>query len=963
MVTQTLPTPSPRTVRATLFAVATAILLIAFGLRTVGITTSPPGLSGDEGINGSDALNVWRWGIAPIFFTNNYGREAGFLYMMALSMRLIGPNVLGIRLPAIFCGVAAILTGFILLHRLWNLRVAVIGTALMSVSFWPIFVSRIGLRAVSMLPLQALAAYSLWRGLQTKDLRRGLKWWLALGAGLGLVTYTYIPGRIFPAVLLGWLCAMGLLTPALRRPAIAKHLPALGLAMMVGLAIFAPFGIFILNHPDQANQRVQELSGVLNRLKAGDLGPLFRATVRTLGMFTFVGDQYWRYNVAYRPVFDWATGLLFYAGLGLCLAQIRRPRSQLLLLWLSIMLTPSILAPGSPSFLRATGAILPVYAMPAIALDAAVTWLTRAGARWRLLHLERWISAFVLVGLIVIAVKDGIAYFVTWTNAPRVRQVYTAGLAQVGRQLSRLRDSEATVLVGCDFASDYARDMVRFQTVYDGPIRWFTGRSAMVYPGASSTTGDAYFLIADALPPEPVMGPLEAQVELLYSARSSDGAFESAGYRLPAAADATLPWEPTTPLSGRFQDAMALVGYAAPETAQRGESASFLVLWEVPEIFEVDRSEALWFHLDLVDEMGNVWDTRANLLPYANWEWQSGDVVAQWLTVPVAAEVPPGELTLEFAIEKTQTPLPYLLPDGSAAEFVAMGPISVVGAPQADLPIDAQRLGRDHEVALVEALVIGVAMPGDTLHTTLTWQAVSAPAENYAIRLQLREMDCAGTPVYEEILPLWPDRYPTSGWQPGERVRSFHHPDVPRDIPVGDYAITFDLVSQAAGREEGEIDEAQACYPLEIVGHRREFEAPPMDVDLDQPFADGVRLLGYTLSPPVEDVAPGDEVQIALIWQATDEPSESYTVFVHLYGPEGTLVSQHDGLPCGGACPTSSWISGEVVADMHMLTVPVDAESGAYTLGVGMYNGGDLTRLPLADTAGDVVRLPGPTVP
>lgn len=55
-----------------------ALLLIAFALRTIAIDKAPPGLSGDESMNGADAINVWRRAQLPVFFTNNYGREAFF---------------------------------------------------------------------------------------------------------------------------------------------------------------------------------------------------------------------------------------------------------------------------------------------------------------------------------------------------------------------------------------------------------------------------------------------------------------------------------------------------------------------------------------------------------------------------------------------------------------------------------------------------------------------------------------------------------------------------------------------------------------------------------------------------------------------------------------------------------------------------------------------------------------------
>ena len=50
------------------------LLLIAFSLRMLNISEMPPGLSGDEGINGSDALSINIQNL-PLFFPANYGRE------------------------------------------------------------------------------------------------------------------------------------------------------------------------------------------------------------------------------------------------------------------------------------------------------------------------------------------------------------------------------------------------------------------------------------------------------------------------------------------------------------------------------------------------------------------------------------------------------------------------------------------------------------------------------------------------------------------------------------------------------------------------------------------------------------------------------------------------------------------------------------------------------------------------
>jgi len=90
------------------------------------------------------------------------------------------------------------------------------------------------------------------------------------------------------------------------------------------------------------------------------LARFLRHTWRTLGMFTFHGDETDRYNLDGRPVFDWFNGLFFYLGLILVLLRLRRSAdlagpAALLLLWLFFMLLPGFITDDSPTFCAPSG--------------------------------------------------------------------------------------------------------------------------------------------------------------------------------------------------------------------------------------------------------------------------------------------------------------------------------------------------------------------------------------------------------------------------------------------------------------------------------------------------------------------------------------------------------------------------------------------------------------------------------
>jgi hypothetical protein len=107
----------------------------------------------------------------------------------------------------------------------------------------------------------------------------------------------------------------------------------------------------------------------------------------------------------------------------------------------------------------------------------------------------------------------------------------------------------------------------------------------------------------------------------------------------------------------------------------------------------------------------------------------------------------------------------------------------------------------------------------------------------------------------------------------------------------------------------------------------------PLEVNLNNMiFLDSARLQRVRF-------APGDAVSVALRWRALQPVSESYTVFAHLIGPRGGLVSQDDHEPRmdDNVLPTNSWTPGVIVVDDHSVDIPLGAVNGTYQLRTGMY--------------------------
>jgi len=182
--------------------------------------------------------------------------------------------------------------------------------------------------------------------------------------------------------------------------------------------------------------------------------------------------------------------------------------------------------------------------------------------------------------------------------------------------------------------------------------------------------------------------------------------------------------------------------------------------------------------------------------------------------------------------------------------------------------------------------------------------------------------------------------YRPDKWEVSEVVRDWHDIHVPPDAPPGQYEILLEVLT--TGKTIGEV----SLGHLEIQGRPRQFAAPEIQQPLEARVGEGVLFLGYDIGS--DEVRPGDALQLTLYWQARDEMQLSYTVFTHLLDAEEHVWGQTDSIPLRGEAPTTSWVSGEVIADRYDIIVAPDAPPGDYVFEIGMYDATTGRRLPVS---------------
>ena len=345
-----------------LLALLTAVLFRFYGLGEL-----PPGLYRDEAFNGLDAQAVLNGELA-LFFPANNGREPLYIYLTTLFVGLFGPSTLAVRLGAAVTGVVTTLLVYLLAREWFTQRIGLLSAWLWAVTLWAVHLSRIGFRPILLTPFLTLA---FWLG--TLAYRRGGRWlWLLAGLAYGVTFYTYLASRFTP-LLLAVIAATLLL---LRRRAAWKRLWPDGLWFLLGTAVvLLPFALLTSQQPEIILGRTGQVSILNPDINGGDLwGTLTQQALAALGMFIRQGDTILRHNPAGRPVFDILMVIPFLLGVLYCIRHWRQMPALTLLLWVLVMLGPTILAEDTPHFLRASGVLPAVVILPAIGLSQIWDW-------------------------------------------------------------------------------------------------------------------------------------------------------------------------------------------------------------------------------------------------------------------------------------------------------------------------------------------------------------------------------------------------------------------------------------------------------------------------------------------------------------------------------------------------------------------------------------------------------------
>jgi hypothetical protein len=372
-----------------------------------------------------------------------------------------------------------------------------------------------------------------------------------------------------------------------------------------------------------------------------------------------------------------------------------------------------------------------------------------------------------------------------------------------------------------------------------------------------------------------------------------------------------------------------------------GETFDIDLAWQTIEPAQQTYQSNVW----LTDDQGLLWSDKETYRPRlfedgpATWEMAPGQWNWDSREVQVLTGTPPGQYNIVMTLFDRNTLQPMTLVDETGA---VIGPTAVIGQIEVTTPNDEPSFKPQYplEIPLEDNGLIfqgfnqdrSQAAPGDQLLLNFFWERTDGQLPKN-LKIQLLDEKNQVAQTWEE--PLIPEGLATSFWEIGQHMRTQHLIRLPGALESGSYRLI--------------LQEQVPLAELDITAPDRIFAPPGSSTVVEIPFGEELQLTGYTIS------RDGDQLNVELIWQALEEISTAYNVFVHLVDEQGTIVAQADGEPVNWTRPTTGWSPGEYLVDAHILTLPPESDLDGLHLRVGLYDLANGQRLPTS--SGDSAEL------
>jgi hypothetical protein len=637
--------------RRTTFWLVVGATLFGAILRLYQLASLPISSGFDPAYYGLDALGILN-GDLPIYLATNYGREVLFSYLVAAVYAATGITDFGIHLAAAFVGILTIPVNYVAAQELLRFSPErmvrrwgpIFAAFVLAASYWHLVWSRFGVRAILAPLFVSLTMVLLLRALR---LSRDRDFFLA-GVAAGASLYTYQIGQLLPLLILAVLVIAWWAGRKNNQQVIS--FTSLAWLVFPFLVTILPLAVYVWREPQAFNQRVRDVA-VVEAAQPLDqqIDVLVDRLVILLRFFSVEGDTHGMWSVGRLPGLNPIFLAGFMLGLLITIWFLRKPRAQVILAWLMIMLAPAILAGSGALSKRALGALPVITILIALGFTSLVSFIHIRAGDSRL-----WQTAAALIlggGLLFSFFYTANHYFIVWAEDKDKDGRFDPHLSEMGTYIAGLPQG-TQIFISAD-APNHPNMLLHshLRTASDD-VRGYNGWRCFVYP--ETTTAETTYVLSE-----------ENSVQLLQDFYPT-GTLQTEGlsnvygygdyyvaYHIPAGE--TADSGPQIPLDVRWDGRIKLLGYDLPrEKVAPGEELNLTLYWT--PLQEMETRYTNFVHLlgpQNPTSGSPIWGQKDNepcLGYYPTAVWREGEIIRDQISFTVAEDAPPGiyELSVGF---------------------------------------------------------------------------------------------------------------------------------------------------------------------------------------------------------------------------------------------------------------------------------------------------------------------------
>jgi hypothetical protein len=411
-----------------------------------------------------------------------------------------------------------------------------------------------------------------------------------------------------------------------------------------------------------------------------------------------------------------------------------------------------------------------------------------------------------------------------------------------------------------------------------------------------------------------------------------------------------------------FGNTLRLIGGDIPQkSVKAGQTLNFTLYWQLYHSTPSDFS----IKTDVVSERGidfGQYDTAHPNGIFPTSRFTPTDYIQDERHIAIAADAPPGAYQVKTSVYYNGDPgrrLTVLDSQGAPIGTTYEATADTIFTVTVERPAQSEPLDQVRATTIVsrpvsaDVTLIGHSLPaqielhvGDNFSLDTFWHAAQKPHNDIQVCFDLAS--AAQRVVLTCAAPV--PSLPTSQWRAGDVWHSAQAMRVPPALESGVYSLTL--------RTDNDKDLGAGIFisSLKISAPARSYILPTGALSQTNHFANGVSLAAYM--PQQGALSAGQVLTVSLYWQTDQEISTRLKVFVHVLDVSDNRVAGNDQTP-GDVRPTTDWVPGEYIPDVHAIALPGDLAPGEYKLLVGLYDEGNLKRVAL-DTGQDALTLEMP---